>query len=169
MRRDEVEPHPLTAEQYALCDAIAARDVDAVRSLLGRGLNPDFERGGGETALAYAAGVSTPEVVRALLEAGATGAPMTAAACGGHAETLRMLLDRGGDPDEWDERGWTPLMEAAFWGHADAVGLLLAHGADPSVETYGGQTALGNAERHGTPEVVALLRAAGAHTDEGYR
>jgi len=149
----------------ALFSAIRRDDAPAVRTLLAQGADPHAEQPG-ETALMYAAGVSTAEIVRLLLEQGAgknKALPLIEAACGGDVETARLFLDLGADVNAPDERGWTPLMEAATWGHTEIVRLLLAHGADVNQAMNDLPiTALAVAERDGHPEVGALLRQAGA-------
>jgi len=50
-----------------------------------------------------------------------------AAARAGDVERLRSWLLGGGDPDLYDEEGWTPLLAAASRGQAAAVDLLLNH------------------------------------------
>ena len=53
------------------------------------------------------------------------------AANGGHVEIVRLLLDRGVDPNGAGESGITPLVGAALKGAAPVVRLLLDAGADP--------------------------------------
>ncbi|MGY1730922.1 ankyrin repeat domain-containing protein [Geodermatophilus sp. SYSU D01045] len=86
---------------------------------------------------------------------------LTLAAAGGAPGTLRLLLDRGADPDGG------ALAAAAAVGRADLVRVLLDAGAtvgrrDPDT----GRTALHEAVEAGrgddAPEVVRLLLAAGA-------
>ncbi len=65
------------------------------------------------------------------------------AAYHGHADTVRMLLERGADADALNDRGQSPLAGAVFKGWDEVVGVLVAAGADvhagrPSaVETAG--------------------------------
>lgn len=65
------------------------------------------------------------------------GAPIKNAALGGHIEIVRLLLERGADPN-LPEEGIAPdghaLHSAVVKGHIDIVRLLLAHGAHPNVE-----------------------------------
>jgi hypothetical protein len=50
----------------------------------------------------------------------------------GNATTAlcKHLLDRGANPNEYDDFGMTALMEAIYYGHEEAVELLLAYGAE---------------------------------------
>ena len=47
-------------------------------------------------------------------------------------DAVRAALTAGGDVDERDDSGWTPLMHAALECRAQIVKLLLEHGADTS-------------------------------------
>lgn len=65
------------------------------------------------------------------------GAPIKNAAAGGHLEIVRLLLERGADPN-LPEEGIAPqghaLHSAVVRGHLEIVRLLLEHGAHPNVE-----------------------------------
>jgi ankyrin repeat protein len=65
------------------------------------------------------------------------GAPIKNAAAGGHLEIVRLLLERGANPN-LPEEGIAPdghaLHSAVVRGHIEIVRLLLDHGAHPNVE-----------------------------------
>ncbi|KAG9254521.1 ankyrin repeat protein [Emericellopsis atlantica] len=63
------------------------------------------------------------------------------AAIEGHLEMVRYLHQKGGNLDNINNRGWTPLMEAALWGRLEVVKYLLNHGADPRVKDRKGRNA----------------------------
>lgn len=55
------------------------------------------------------------------------------AAYHGHADTVRMLQERGADPNALNDRGQSPLAGAVFKGWEEVVRVLVDGGADPFV------------------------------------
>lgn len=84
------------------------------------------------------------------------------AACGGDADIVKLLLNKGANPNAKDKDGCTALMFAAEWGHIDIVKLLLDKGAAPNVKNNDGETALDWATRNDYPDIVKLLKQHGA-------
>jgi uncharacterized protein len=86
---------------------------------------------------------------------GATGdSLLILAAYHDHPETVRMLLERGADPDRVNDRGQTALGAAVFRRSAASATALLDHGADPHA---GGRSAVEIAAFFELDEMTALL------------
>ncbi|XP_019620264.1 PREDICTED: putative IQ motif and ankyrin repeat domain-containing protein [Branchiostoma belcheri] len=66
--------------------------------------------------------------------------PLSEAAGGGQAETIKMLIERGADPNTVGQFGRTPLYRSAFGGHLAAIEMLLQYGADPRLFASDGAT-----------------------------
>lgn len=129
-------------------------------------------RGAPVNDLPTAAGLGRLEDARRMLPLADSESRHRALALGallGRAETVRLLLDAGEDPNrnnpEGMHSGATPLHHAAFQGHRKVVELLISHGArlDLKDSTYQG-TPLGWAEHAGQHEIADFLRAQMAGT-----
>lgn len=137
--------------------------------------SPDIEidarEADGSTALLWATYKVDRELVRALLDAGAS-ADVTnqygASALGeavklADLELVRMLLEAGANPESPNHDNQTALMLAASVGSLPIAKLLIGRGADVNaVERFRGQTALMWAAGENHPDVVDLLLARGA-------
>lgn len=84
-------------------------------------------------------------------------APVHAAASVGDVETMRLLLDRGADPNARQQAGFTPLHAAAGNGDVEMAKLLVARGADRHARTDDGKDAAAIAAERGRGEFVAWL------------
>lgn len=181
----DVTPLRVVAESrfsYARDWAVVER-LEILRCLVAAGADIEAEDRLGLTPLLVA--VATPELVAALLDAGADPARRTAhrdlfgtagisalhaAAEGGHEDSLRLMLDRTDDPDARTTAGVTPLHYAVWRGTVPGVvDLLLAAGADvnarvndPSELRVERDTALGIAQEKGHDEIAEVLIRAGA-------
>jgi len=165
-----------TPPEAPVADAAMRGDVEAVRSLLQRGGDPNAAQGDGMTALHWAAELGDAELAQVLVDAGAELEPMTRlgsyrplhiAARNGHVEVLRVLLEGGASPSVPTATGSvTPLHFAATAATPAAVELLLEHGADLDArEARWGQTPLMFAAAATRTEVVDLLLARGANPE----
>jgi ankyrin repeat protein len=148
----------------ALGTACARGHLGLVKLLLEAGARVNAP-GASESPLEEAASSGQTKMVKWLLEHGATlkkhgAAALHGAANGGHAQTLRYLIEQGVAVNGRDRYGWTPLMTTAWYGHVEAAKLLLSAGADPSLETSDGKTALQMARERSQPKVASLLEAA---------
>ena len=74
------------------------------------------------------------------------------AAGNGHIEIVKLLLEKGADPNITQENSCPPLAYAAHGGHADIMEILIAHGADPQQRTV-----MELAARGGHIEAVEVL------------
>ena len=132
-----VEPDGTTA----LHRAVYGGEVREVRALLRAGARADVVNRYGMTPLALAAAAGDAELVRMLVEAGATigmadGAlrdgqtTLMLAARAGDARVIDVLLHHGAQVDAAERRtGTTALMWAALDNHADAIRALVHGGA----------------------------------------
>lgn len=106
-----------------------------------------------------------PAVARFLIESGADVnahadnaqrvACVHAAAAVCDRDIMRLLLDRGADPNARQQMDYTPLHSAASRGDVEMAKLLIAHGADPAARASDGLTAGDVARTHGKPEFAS--------------
>ena len=59
--------------------------------------------------------------------------PLILAARNGHQDVVKLLLDKGAEPNMADQNGDTALGYAARGGHKDVVQLLFDRGAEPNL------------------------------------
>jgi ankyrin repeat protein len=167
------------ASSEALIAAIVAGDLSRVQKLLEEGASPDSRNGNGIPALALAAGMRNAAIVKALLSKGADvhattnnaaakmiEVPVVWQAAGwGSAETLRLILQAGANPNVHDGEGITPLMIAALLGNTETIPVLIEAKADLKARDLKEQTALMGAANSGHYEAARLLLDAGAEVD----
>ncbi|MET8567626.1 ankyrin repeat domain-containing protein [Streptomyces sp. NPDC004783] len=130
---------------HRLFEAILSGDAGSAKALLSDGASPERRNADGTTPLYLASVQGETEVVRSLMEAGASpdtesrgagseGTPLCAAACWGHTATVRELLAHGADPHLREDHGagWSPLDWADHGPHPDTAEVLRAAGARPT-------------------------------------
>ena len=111
-----------------------------------------------------------PDVARHLIEQGADVdaaadnamrvAPAHAAAGVRDHETMRLILERGANPNARQQMDYTPLHGAAARGDVDMAKLLLAHGADRTAKGSDGMTPADVARKYGHPEFAEWIESA---------
>jgi ankyrin repeat protein len=154
--------------ELGILEASAAGRADRVRELLAADPDAIRERTPeGFTTLGLAAFLGGPGAVRVLLEHGADAdddaenpfgvRPVHAAGAAHDAETMRLLLEAGADPNLRQQGGFVPLHEAAHTDDVAMAELLLDHGADPSLAADDGRDAIRIAADDGNARVAALL------------
>jgi ankyrin repeat protein len=159
-----------------LGDAALYGKTKQVQQFLTAGADPNAITESGKTPLMYAAMYGHTAAIEALLNAGAdpnVGGDddgeegQTALMCiassffaNNRAEVIRLLIDRGADPNQQDDQGQTALMIAGE--NADAVKALLDAGANPDLRDAEGNSAM----MLGNWAIQQLLRQAGA-SEEG--
>jgi ankyrin repeat protein len=175
------QPDGMTALHWA----VQRRDLEMTNALLNAGADFKVTNRTGAKPLYLAAGNGDAAVIARLLDAGEdanavlTGEGETVlmlTSYTGNPEAVKLLLDRGADPNTQQFRGQTALMWAAAEGHADVVRLLLARGADAALSSTastkperrppGGMTALLFAARQGKLDAARALLDGGADVNQ---
>ncbi len=148
-----------------LMTALVFGYLDAAQALVRRGARVD--------TLAEAAGLGLLETVRQRLPTASADdrhRALALAAQLGHVDIVRLLLDRGEDPNRYNPDGLhshgTPLHHAALAGHDAVVRLLVERGGRLDItDTLWQGTPLGWAEYGGRKEIADYLRAREAGAD----
>jgi uncharacterized protein len=130
-----------------ICTAASIGDLERVRELLER--DPTLANRVSEYVSYYIG----------------SGAPLKNAAARGHIEIVKLLLERGADPN-LPEEGIAPhghaLYSAVANGHYEIAKLLLEHGAYPNPEVESSADALSRAISNSEQAMIDLLCSYGA-------
>jgi ankyrin repeat protein len=125
----------------ALCSACQGNQLESVIALLEAGANVDLGMHDGTTPLHYAA-LHSSDILERLLQKGANvnvtttsadlegATPLHIAAEFGQLKWVRLLLQRGANPNALMLNGRTPIVHACKEGQAEIVKTLLEAGAD---------------------------------------
>ena len=122
----------------------------------------------GSTYLHLAASNGSHQIVKLLLEAGASpdarsdseSTPFYRAARCGSIPTMELLLDAGSDvnAETWD--GFIPIIEAIEHQHVEAIAWLVSKGANLKHKINGGGSVLDFAQGSGNKKVVQIIEDA---------
>lgn len=130
-----------------ICTAASTGDLERVRELLDR--DPSLANRVSEYVTYYLG----------------SGAPLKNAAAQGHIEIVKLLLERGADPN-LPEEGIAPhghaLYSAVTNGQYEIAKLLLEHGANPNPEVESSADALSRAILNSDQRMIELLCSYGA-------
>jgi hypothetical protein len=160
------EQEKLTKSLY---QAIMARDIDRIKSIISKGADVNAKDRQGWTSLHTALMYSSKEVMELLISEGADvnakdnrgNSPLHIAAIKGNADAASLLIDKGADINAKTDAEQTPLLFAADYGHKDVVELLITKGADVNAQARN-DNALSLARSKNNNELVDLLLKHGA-------
>ncbi len=160
---------PTSVEGRDLIQSSLAGDLDTVRYLLDRGVDPDSRLPDGRTALMAAGFEGRLEVTRGLLRRHAAvnlrgpkgTTALLLAVIGGHDDTAALLVANGANPNQRGE-GVTPLIAAAHSNCSRTTALLLSRGARVEAESSDGFNPVHAAAQQGASEALAILLDHGA-------
>jgi ankyrin repeat protein len=151
--------------------AVFARQTGAVRALIASGANTSALDDDRYDAVTIAAVADDEDMLRVLLDRGASaklvtsrydGTALIAASHLGHDGVVRQLIAAGAPLDHVNNLHWTALIEAVVLGdggprHQAVVRALLGAGADTSLTDRDGRTPLKLAEIRGYGAMARML------------
>ena len=143
---------PLFSSAQKLQDAVLRRDTVSIIALIQKGVDVNGKDMNGSSALLVAARWGDINIVKLLLDNGATadeprspkGRTPLMVACTFYsgATVCGMLIKKGADVNAKSKESETPLMLAAQSAKLNVVELLLAQGANAKMKNDRGETAL---------------------------
>jgi ankyrin len=128
----------LTTGATPLLRAAKALDAPAIAALLAKGADTSLANSRGMTPIMVAAGLGS-------VDADTRGFYLSEDTQQRSIESLKLLIQAGGDINSKDSRGLTPLHEAARWGWNDVVQFLVENGADLNAKDNRGNTPIDSA------------------------
>ena len=175
----------VSQQDILLFNAVRIGNLDRVKTILTQGANVDVCDRYDTTALMYAAAQGYTEIVKLLLEAGASVnlynrphrlTALMLAAAANQFDAVEALINAGADVNAQNDDGTPALMIAAYKGHLKIVQVLLAADARINIQDKDGDTALNLAASSDLAEprqqldrlaIVATLLQVGANPDTG--
>jgi ankyrin repeat protein len=154
----------------SVLEAVAAGNVDALKSALDAGADINTKAAGGVSALLLAANTDYRDVTALLVERGADPkaeadngyTPLLATALGGDNELLELMMEHGVGVNDANSLGLTVLQAAATAGQLETARFLIERGAEVNTQASDGSTAMHRAAEKGYVEVAQLLLDNGA-------
>ncbi|KAJ7364164.1 ankyrin repeat-containing domain protein [Mycena albidolilacea] len=161
---------PLPFYSSPLWVAAAANLQKTVKHVLESGVAPNSEHelDGRVSALCVASFLGNGQIVKSLLERGASTSrrcrcsALRLASQEGHIEIVRTLLENGVNIDAEDPPYGTALQSAIEKGHTEIVHLLIEQGADVTIGGWEYGSALQVASARGQKKIIPLLLQSGA-------
>lgn len=151
-------------------EAVALGDFERVRAMLASDPGAlEARTADGFPPAGLAIFFRHPEIARWLIEQGADVnaaadnpqrvAPVHAAAAVCDRETMRILLERGADPNARQQMDYTPMHGAASRGDIEMAKLLIEHGAERDARASDGMTPADVARKYGQPEFAEWIES----------
>lgn len=143
-------------------------NMEKVKELINGGVNVNSPDSEGHTALMFAAFNGHSDIVLTLLESEAAidrrdlmgRTALLYASTGPFPETVKILLDKGAEPNIVDsDEHFSPLMHAAAEGNLDVVKILLEFKANPGLKDVDGDDAETFARQAGYQEVADYIKS----------
>ena len=156
-------------QELDLIKASGDGDIEKIKKLLEKGVDPNVQDLPGNTPLIAASKNGHVKVVRELLSFGTnvesqniTGSTALARASrNGHTEVVG-ILSACTNINTQNKKGFTPLMWASIMGHDEVVDELLRANPDTDIKNDNGDTALILASRSGRTKTIKKLIKFGA-------
>lgn len=158
-----------------LWNAILKNDIDGVKKAVSGGANVDIEHvPTKDTPLFRAAQIPDPAIMLYLLDNGAKIdaecqdyclTPLFSAVYYGNEENVKILLERGADPNHVDKEGRNSLFYCIDGEHVAIATLLIEAGCDIETKNKWGETALNISCEVGKTNFVRFLLKHGANVN----
>mgnify|MGYP000577796030 CR=1 FL=1 len=171
-----VAPRYQAGDEAKLMQAVRQNDIEAVRTLLKAGANPNIGDYWKDVPLLQAVRQDNLEAVQLLLDQGAIPdikgrgyTPLGLASKNGNVPLVKMLLRAQADPNRKNDDGDTPLHSAALLGHATVITALASAKPDMALFNREGLTPLAVAASNGQYAAADALIRNGSPLETGDR